>query len=195
MKKYFYIFILQLIIIFYSCSNASLDEQFFCYKKELVNIKQTSLYIQMMQSFRDSLDNWLKLDIKGVRYLKTWKWELSDAVFFNLDKSKCLLLYSAIDPDTLAVFDNVQIVGGEKINNQWHFYIQSYPTNGFNRNELNPIRAHSSNEMIEQVIKNLIEDGYYYKGKCEINYTYIDSKNWFADWIRENHKEFLNNKW
>ena len=83
----------------------------------------------------------------------------------------------------------------EKINNQWHFYIQSYPTNGFNRKELNPKRAYLSTEIIERVIKNLIEDGYYFKGKCNVNYNYVDNKNWFADWRRLKHIEFLNNKW
>ena len=127
--------------------------------------------------------------------MKIWKWEISDAILFNKDYSKCLMLYSEIDPDPYGVFDNVQIVGGEKINNEWHFYIQSFPNSGFNRNELHPKRPYKSKDMIDYSIKSLIDDGYFFKGKCSINYNYIDSENWFADWIRQKHIEFLNNKW
>ena len=104
------------------------------------------------------------------------------------------MLYSIIDPDTTTVFDNVQIVGCEKKNDIWHFYIQSYPCISFNREDRTPKRAYTSMELIEHVTKSLIKDGYFFSGRCSIDHDYIDSGLWFASWKEEKHKEFLNNK-
>ena len=148
-----------------------------------------------MKSFRDTLVSWIERDIKGVRYLKNVVWKISDAAFFNKEKTKCLLLYASLDPDLHAPKDDVQIVGAEKINGTWQFYVQSYPRITFTREDWNFNKPVPADTLFYYVTKDLIDDGYFSKNTCEINYSYIDSDVWFADWMRKKHQEFLQSKW
>lgn len=185
----------QVIWITPSCSQVKKEKQLKCFYEEVEKLKSTFDYMNVMKSFKDTLNEWIEKDIKGVRYLQRVEWKISDVVFFNEDKSKCLLLLGSIDPDTALTFDEVQILGAEKINNAWYFYIQSYPTCLYNRKDNEPRRPYTFEEMSNDVVGDLIRDGYFRKNSCEINYSYIDSDIWFADWMRQKHKEFLQSKW
>ncbi|MBK6482162.1 MAG: hypothetical protein IPG01_03280 [Chitinophagaceae bacterium] len=186
---------IQVIWITPSCSQMKEEKQLKCFHEEVEKLKPTFEYMNVMKNFQDTLNSWIERDIKAVRYLKREEWKISEAVFFNKDKSKCLLLYATIDPDTSAVHDEVQIVGAEKISNAWQFYIQSYPNVSFNRNDLSSKQPFTADTMFYYVTKDLIDDGYFHKNSCEINYSYIDSDIWFADWMRQKHQEFLQSKW
>lgn len=185
----------QIIFITPSCSQVKEEKQLQCFREEVEKLRSTFDYLNVMKSFSDTLNSWLVKDIKAVRYLNREKWSISDAVFFNKDKSKCLLLLASIDPDTSITFDGVKIIGGEKINMIWHFYFQSYPMCLYNRKENEQKRPFTFEEMTNDVISDLIRDGYFKKNSCEINYNYIDSDIWFADWMRKKHQEFLESKW
>jgi hypothetical protein len=166
-----------------------------CFQSELKKLKLTVDYINIIGSLSDTLNSWIERDIKGVRYFKKNEFKISDAVFFNKDKSKCLLLYAIVNQDTSVAHDEVQIVAAEKINNAWQFYIQSYPNIKFNRNDLIPKQSYNADTMFHYVTNDLITDGYFIKNSCEINYSYIDSDIWFADWRRKYHQQFLQSKW
>jgi len=194
MQKSFFFLLSVALLISSSCSKKTVDEQYYCHKEELIKIKPSLNYAYLMKSLRDTLSNWINDSLKGVQDLSWNKWEISDDVLFNKDSTKCLLFYSLIDRDTSVSFAGVQIIGAEIIKPYWHFYVQSYPRILFNRDEVSPRATFNSQNMFDKTIKDIIQDGYYFQGKCEINYSYIDSDIWFADWIRKKHQVFLQNK-
>lgn len=52
---------------------------------------------------------------KNHKIFKERRMENGWCCFFNANKSKSLLLFASIDPDTSAMHDEVQIAGAEKL--------------------------------------------------------------------------------
>jgi hypothetical protein len=119
-------------------------------------------------------------------------WKVDDAVFFDKKKEKALLLLIVQPKDSLYPADYVKTIGAEKINGEWVFYYISYADIEYFRIK-NGNLPYSFVHLSKSGREELINDGFISCSLgCSVNYDYVDSDQWFADWRREKHKDFLN---
>lgn len=122
MKRFIYLF----CFLTFSCSinpNKKLD----CYNSSLANLKRDSTYKLIMKTF-DSVALNIK-DKEGfyVFHPEYVKDVLRDqSLFFNTNRSKCLILLLQKSKDDLNV-DQVQIIQGTLKNGKWEFYNNRLP--------------------------------------------------------------------
>ena len=179
-------------ISIFGCGRA---QQLKCFNEYIEEIKKEKEYTIVKQGLTDTLNAWIERGLYEVQYFKVNKpkWKIDDAVFFNKDKTKCLLLILIQDGDIQSNEDYIKIIGAEKINEKWQYYYVSYVDYIYLR-ENNNYQVHSFEYLSSNVVQDLIDDGYV-KNKitgCYINYEYIDGSDlWFADWRREMHQQFL----
>jgi hypothetical protein len=190
------ILILLTLIFYTSCMTT--DRLVSCYNKALLEFKSEPAYHNLLESFADTLNHWIEKDIKGVRYLQQKYWQIDSAVFFNSDRDKALLFLIAIDQDGSHELASVKIIGGEIIQNQWVFYYQSYPILYQYRKDYSANTEIAFQQLSEYGIRRLSSDGYVKwitRYCCWVDYEYIDSDVWFANWMRDKHQDFLESKW
>ncbi len=190
-QRFNLIYAIVLFLLFFSSSCKKKMEE--CYYKSLEEIKTSEDYIFLLESGQDSILKWKSIGLAIGTHLKNTSWLLHENVFCNQDFDKCLLLLIIINEDKHSHFDKVKIIGAEEIGGYWNFYYQSYPVVMFNRDHNNG-EVYTSNYLSTEVTKELLEDGYVSKWRCKINYDYVESEIWFADWMWQKHQEFLQGK-
>lgn len=196
MKSYFnkYVkrFLIILILIFnYSCKGT--EEQQQCFNAYINEVKGTPEYNSIRSAAKDTVLNWIRMDVKFFGHLDTDAiWKIDSAVFFNKDKSKALLLLLQKDTDNKAVFDNVKMLAAERKDNKWQFYSQGFPTIGFDR-RLDPAtstkRPYTFEELSSISREELLRGGYYKWRTCGVDYDYVND--WFKEPLAEYHQNFL----
>jgi hypothetical protein len=173
-----------------SCGQTKSDTAFQNYLNSIQNSKD---YVEIRIKLKDSIQSWIDRQLYELLFYKNLNWKIDDAVFFDKDKKKALLLILAQVKDSLYPHDYVKIVGAEKISGSWEFYYPSYPVVIHNR-DINKNKPYSFEQLSISGRNELTEDGFVKCGiGCNINYDYVDSDIWFADWKRKMHNKFLNN--
>lgn len=182
-----------LFILFYSslsCGQTTSNKAFENYLNSIYNSKD---YREIKSRLHDSVQSWIDRELYELLFYKKLNWKIDDAVFFDRTKEKALLLILAQVRDPRHPNDYIKIVGAEKINGNWEFYYASYPVVEHNRKD-NGNNIYSFEQLSQSGRHELIDDGYVKcLVECNINYDYVDSDIWFADWKRERHKKFLSN--
>jgi hypothetical protein len=185
-------FILYILVstILMGCGQSSFDDVFHDY---LDGIRKTKDYAEVRSKLKDSMDSWIHRQLYELLFYPKVNWKIDDAVFFDKDRSKALLLILAQVKDSTWPEDYVKVVGAEKLAGHWEFYYASYVVNIFRRSA-NGGQPFSFPDLARLCRKEIIEDGFVKCViGCKIDYDYIDSDIWFADWRRKWHKDFLRN--
>ena len=149
----------------------------------ILKVSMNKDYEIIRKSLVDSMNMWGDM---GLRYFsKTIKVKISridSVVIFNNSKTKALLFSHGDD------IDRVHMITGEKTNNGWFFIYTTQPTFTFS------IDDYTENIVINKTLKLLAEDGLINGNTCKIEDTYINNK-WFAEWRKESHSSYLQNKY
>jgi hypothetical protein len=155
------------------------------------DIQGTREYAEIKAKLKDTLQSWIDRQLYQLLFYKKVKWQVDDAVFFDKKKEKALLLVIIQPKDSSYPADYVKIIGAEKINGNWAFYYASYADLDYNRNK-NGYRPYSPQILSKSSREDLMSDGFIICSPgCSVNFDYIDSDIWFADWRRDMHKRFL----
>ena len=169
----------------------SLNNKKHVFDKYLDSLKESKLVSRLKSDLKDSVQSWIDKRLNYVLFLQKTNWQIDDAIFFNNGQTKALLLLLIQPLDDFAPNDYVKIIAAEEINQKWRYYFASYPVIDYNRDKS---KANLYKVLAENSRDELIDDGFVEcKPKCRINYQYVDSDLWFADWRREMHIQFLNN--
>jgi len=173
-----------------SCSQKKSDSIFQNY---LSNIHNTKEDIEIRAKLKDTIQSWIDRQFYELLFYNKVTWKIDDAVFFDKDKKKALLLVLAQVKSPSFPDDYVKIVAAERIGGNWEFYYVGYPVITHIRNENNN-KPYSFEQLSISGREEITQDGFIKcQVMCNINYDYIDSDIWFADWKREMHWKFLNN--
>jgi hypothetical protein len=172
-----------------SCGQKKADSVFQNYLGGIHNTKED---IEIRAKLNDTIQSWINRQLYELLFYKKVNWKIDDAVFFDKDKKKALLLILAQVKSPLFADDYVKIVAAEKIGGNWEFYYVGYPVVTHRRN-VNNNKPYSSEQLSISGREELTQDGFIKcEGRCYVNYDYIDSNIWFADWRRKMHWKFLN---
>jgi hypothetical protein len=146
---------------------------------------------RLREDLTDSLNQWIKSGIYEMEYFRTAqpKWMVDSAILFNEDKTKALMFVLINDSDIDSNEDYVKFISAEKDMEHWLFIYASLPLKIFLKSKGETIEF---SELSYLTIIDLAEDGYINACLCKINYSYVDSENWFVDWRRKKHNQFLN---
>jgi len=161
-----------------------------CFATYHDSISKLAIYKEVKQKFTDSLNSWIALSLAPKGNFEGDIWKVEDAIFFNGDKTKCILLISVLAIDSVKKYDMVKINVGEIINGNWHFYYKSYPAEYYFRDN-NYNKPYTAQQIINNSIYNICSDGFIILESCKVNGKYVESEIWFMDWMREQHKVFL----
>jgi hypothetical protein len=175
----------------FSCNSQGVEQTFNEYLKKVSTDKAV---IQIKKDFKDTLESWIDKKLDYVLFLTKTDWKLDDAVYLNKAGNRALLLLLVRVKDADWLNDYVKVIGAEKLNDSWHFYYASYLVMEFSRKENND-NPNSFELLAQRARKNLNEDGFIKCGlSCKVDYHYLDSDIWFAEWVRQMHKRFLANQ-
>ncbi|RZA01092.1 MAG: hypothetical protein EOP47_11905 [Sphingobacteriaceae bacterium] len=177
MKHFFSLFIICSILN--GCKTSKLD----CYNSNLNDISATVEYQQVMKSARVKLPL-----LKGKTGESLFKQKdyidsaiIDKAVFFNRDKTKCILLLLR-QTDRSLYLDNALIIQGSKENQKWIFRLDrlpEVPETDFVVNKSGPRSNPLSNTFDELSAKTrefVLTGGTVSAFNCE-----IDEKYWFGN--------------
>ena len=179
--------LLVLTVLIYGCKSA--EEQQLCLQDYINEVKGTPEYVAVRSAAKDTVSNWISLDVKFFGHLDAdTKWKIDSAVFFNEDKSKALLLLLKVYTKPDSKMDFVEMLVAEKKEDNWHFYSQGFPSIAFPRN-LNSNQPYTFEKLSEISREELILGGYYTWRTCNINYDYVND--WFKEPLAEYHQDFL----
>jgi hypothetical protein len=148
--------------------------------------------LSLRNNLKDSINGWIDKGLYFVLFLNKANWVIDNVVFFNKTRDKALFLILIQPKDGKWPFDYAKVVAAEEVNHVWRFYYASYPLIEYKRENdqvasLDSIAAWGRDE--------LIDDGFVdCKLSCKINYKYVESDMWFANWRREMHVRFLGNQ-
>lgn len=166
------------------------ERQLACLDNYIATERNLPVYSEVRAAVIDSCKAWVDRGLKMKWYTDRLN-ILDSVVFFNKDYTKCLLLLIQKSPsDTLYKFDNVQILGAEIINGKWQIYHKSFPTLAWHI-KYNNFKEREASFLSKNARLDIIKKGFFYNNTCDINYSFIDSDDWFADWIRKKHELFL----
>jgi hypothetical protein len=148
------------------------------------------VYSEVRLGLLDSITKWKAQNLE-MKWYKSPFDILDSAVFYNKDFSRCIfLLIQKSPPDEQYKWNFVQTLGGEKINNKWQYYHVSFPTLSYSLKS-NGYKDLSNEYLSRDARLDIINRGFFKSGTCEIDSSFVDSEEWFADWIRRKHKLFL----
>jgi hypothetical protein len=172
-----------------ACGQKHTDSAFQAYMN---GIQGTKDYTEIRAKLKDTIQSWKDRELYELLFFKKVKWAVDDAVFFDKNKEKALLLLIVQPKDSLYPADYVKVIGAEKISGDWEFYYASYATIEYYRNR-NGHHPYSFVHLSKSGREELIDDGFVTCSLgCSVDLDYVDSDIWFADWRREMHKNFLN---
>ena len=120
--------VLLIIILFVvSCKDKHqelLEERTNIYKNSISIIGEKEYY-EVYKNANDSINNWIKNNLKDVRSLNPEYsiWMLDSLICFNKTLNKCfmVILNQSINPK--AVMDDIEYFYGVKINKEWYFFV------------------------------------------------------------------------
>ena len=190
MKKIYFLFVIVFVQLLCSCGQNNSQRVF---KKYLEETKKSSETGVIRNQLRDSMVEWIDKGLYYVLFFCKARWKVDDVVFFDKLKRKALLFILIQSNDPKIPEDYVKAIGAEKIDGVWIFYYASYFTQTFSRNGLHG-KANEFEFMAEKVHGDIVEDGFIKCSLgCKVDFDYIDSDIWFAQWRRDMHKGFLEN--
>lgn len=174
--KFYYLFML---IIISGCKNV---DKLACYKEQLNDLKTGNVYNHVIRIGRTELP--LLKGERGRSFFRDSTYVdsvvIDDAVFFNKEKDKCLLLILQQTSKDLYV-DEVRIVQGTKISGEWKFQhnrMPDVPETIFTVRKTGP-----RNRPQNSSFKHLSEEGRRFvleAGSVKNSDCNIDEKYWFG---------------
>ena len=185
--------ILFFFILLFSqgCQRAKSDtERLDCLDKYISSISKREVYYEVRKGVLDSIENWRnrKLQVKCCDPKNT---VLDSAVFFNEDFTRCIfLIVDSLDPENENTWNAVQTLGGEKFGKKWHYYHVSFTTLAYSL-KANGYKNFSFEYLSKDARLDIIDRGFFKPGTCEIDWDFVDSEEWIADWVRKKHQQFL----
>lgn len=175
------------MVLTYGCKSA--EEQQLCLKDYINEVKGTPEYISVRSAAKDTVSSWISKDVKFFGHLDTdTMWKIDNAIFFNEDRSKALLLLLKVYTKSNPKMDFVEMLAAEKRDESWHFYSQGFPSIALPR-KLNSNQPHTFEKLSEISREELIRGGYFKWRTCSANYDYVND--WFKEPLAEFHQEFL----
>lgn len=182
--------ILIAFLLFTACSNGTKSAIFRDY---LNSITQDKEYAAIKDGLEDSIRSWIDRGLDPVQFFHHADWKVDSVVFFDKKKERAVLLVLVRTNSISHPLDYVKTIGAEKINGKWEYYYASYAVIECQRSSNNN-SAYSFSDLARIGRDELINDGFVECNLgCHINYDYIDSDIWFAQWMRDMHKKFLTN--
>ncbi len=171
-----------------------LEKQYECLSDQIRLLQEDQDYLKIRRSVEDTLLYWLEdLKLRRVQNLKRETYKLLSPVLFNQKKDKALLFLGILRrrPDFIAA-EFVQMITAEKEGEYWQFYYSGNVTFSYGYPDFRRTQ-YTFEELTEFSMKRIIEDGYFKYNTCDVDHYYVNNK-WFADWLREEHQEFLKDR-
>lgn len=174
-------------------SSCSLDNTVEDYVHE---IKKENVYHEVRSAFVDTFLVW---NSKGLRIgcSNNTEFTLDDAIFFNSDRTRCLLLgirrqKSAIDSLTPGT-NSIKVFAGELIHGSWQFYTQGYVVFSYLL-RYHEFKNYSIAYLSDDARRDIASKGFLnFYG--EINSNFLNDSVWFNNDYRSLHKNvFLKQK-
>jgi hypothetical protein len=168
------------------------NEQLQHFNAELKNLEKTEKYKVVKKLANDTLQKWINSDITstGIPPLRTFiKWKLDDAIFFNEDKNRCIILILERDTTPYAKLDAVKLLLADYNLNHWNFYFQSLPALFYQRNE-SKANGYNFDELSALVRKDILKE-YYKRNSCKIDSDFFD---YDINILKSMQKGFLSEK-
>lgn len=167
-------------------------------KLECLNsyIRKTSrlpVYSEVRKGLMDTIENW-KLRRLEFKHCNPDCGVLDSCVFFNRTYTRCLFLLIERSPvNKQWKWNFVKTIGGEKINGNWNYYHVSFPNLSYSLKS-NEYKDFSVEFLSRDARLDIINRGFFRNGTCAIDSNFVDSDEWFADWVRRRHQQFLEGK-
>lgn len=144
----------------------------------------------MRNTLLDTLAEWSRRRIRPFASMPIDPEALSDTMLPNCNGSRVVLLYSLVDPDSNAVFDELQFLGADNTTGRWKFYCKPFPSYSFNRSQLPESRSWSAAEMVDVAYNDLMRSGYV-DLRCQINCMFWEENNFFTDDLDTIHNKYF----
>src|SRR5258706_11786579 len=115
-------------IMFFFTSCYSQQHEANCYANQLDSLKRTVIYTDVKNKALDTLHSWISSGImaSGIPPLRNgFEWKIDDAIFFNKNRTRVILLI--IEKDTVfnSKSDYIQFYFGIRTKQDWRFYFKS----------------------------------------------------------------------
>lgn len=189
------IFILFLIFFFnQGCKkNLSSEEKLACLNSYIKTIATMGVYYEVRNGVLDSILGWQRRKL-NIGCCDSNRTKLDSAVFFNKNYNRCLfLLVDSLNVNESNTWNQVQTLGGEKIGSKWYFYHVSFPTFAYSLKSIG-YKNRSFDYLSKDARLEIINRGFFNPGTCDIDWEFVDSDEWIADWVRKKHQQFLNGR-
>jgi hypothetical protein len=144
----------------------------------------------MRNTLLDTLERWSQRRLRPFASVPIDAEALSDTMLPNCDGSRVVLLYSLVDPDSNAVFDQLQFLGADNSTGRWKFYCKPFPSYSFDRSQLSERRNWSAAEMVNVAYNDLLRSGYV-DSRCKINCLFWEENNFFTDDLDTIHNKYF----
>jgi len=117
--NYFYL----LLVLITSCTNKGESPKDYFIRNN-VHWQNNKTYQLVHRLATDSIDKWIKLDLKGWEPFKSNIYAIDKKMYFNTDSTRFRSYIFNIIPDFSSdtTSDYIYWLYGEKINNQWYFW-------------------------------------------------------------------------
>lgn len=187
--------ILITLLIFFNFSCKSTEDKLQCLADKQRVWQKDEVYKDVRNELTSTLQDWINNDIEAVRYYKKTLWKIDETVFFNTFQSEAILLVLEQDTALNAKMDGIHMIYAMKEGDKWRFFYKSMPAFSAERyytDKKNPTTPYTFEDLPDFARKKLVESGYFKKGRCEINDSYIND--WYNEELEKKHQEFLNDK-
>lgn len=144
-----------------------------CYDLKLLNLKESSLYKDVMTAFTDTfLVLKTKKEYFGIP--EVINNQIDKAIFFNADSSECMLIVLQKPLLTGFVFGQARMIRGVKEATTWKFKVSlDY---SFSKDYFSLYQDNSFENISKLARYNVLTDGNYNRKGCD-----IDEEYWFAE--------------
>lgn len=173
-----------------------------CYLESLNEIQQKPVYNTVRNALQDTLDAWMSRKLNGIRSLKHSEWKIDEAVFFNNECDKAILLVLNRDTQKIVNFrtkenpelraptqDNIETVFAYIENGNWQFYTYTMPTIVVIREQYGK-KDPMTFEELSKIGRKEVLQSYYKHYSCKIN---PESFKMDKSVLDETHAKFLDN--
>jgi len=187
--------VIALTVVLFCASCKGTEEQLQCFEAKVQAEKQTVVYNDVRQSLQDTIQKWVSANLLGLQNYHTTRWVVDSTVFFNRTQDRAILLVLRQDTSADAKMDHIDMILAMKENHQWRFFLQSMPviTAGrYYNGKADPTVPYTYAELSLRARKRIVESGYFRKGTCEVNDSYVND--WYNPNMEDYHRDFLNNK-
>ncbi len=196
-----YLFVLLAILMFMNSCKSQQNKQNDFFIKTIREKRYSNESELLVRQFEDTLKNWININIESVQVLKSLKWCIDKAVFFDEQKHKAIILI--LEKDTsqylekrfdydeleLTSFDYIKLIYANKTKDSWDFYYKSLPLLVIPRNRIstpNTFNELSTFGRIEILTK------YYKNNSCIYNPMFFNQ--WDIENLKIKHTSFLSDK-